>query len=145
MPGLSIEQATELLLDAAAHRRVTMRERTLAGDLQWRLTDPDVVAVVRPDRWDRNGLVVMTVLPTFADVPSARHVATVLRNGASLGLGSRRKAPAPQPPAEPRRYSGKLKRVAGAAAIEAVVQAEYAVWTAVGPVRPAQAEGRDEP
>lgn len=78
-PGLTFAAARELIQERAQHAQ-RLETRTVLGDMQWRITEPDCILVVKRDsersraagRKHRNrpgmhgagGLVVVTVLPT---------------------------------------------------------------------------------
>jgi hypothetical protein len=77
--GLTFSAARELIQERAQHAQ-RLETRTVLGDMQWRITEPDCILVVKRDsersraagRKHRNrpgtqgagGLVVVTVLPT---------------------------------------------------------------------------------
>lgn len=126
-PDLDQDAAMALLAEAAATRRSPVRDRTIKGDLQWRLTDPDVLVVVKRDSQAADGWVVVTVLPAQTQpvdmvIPDTRIPPDLARQR----VGRRRSdPPKPRP-----RYVGSLKRIKDPAEIAAVVQAESAAWAA---------------
>lgn len=77
-PGLTFAAARDLIEERAQHAQ-RLETRTVVGDMQWRITDPDCILVVkrdsergraagrkyrdRPGTQGAGGLVVVTVLP----------------------------------------------------------------------------------
>jgi len=73
-PGLNTVEAHAVLIDAATHRAAKLKSRTLRGDQQWQLRNPDVVIVTKTDA---GRIIVKTVLPSAQVGLTAEEAETV--------------------------------------------------------------------